>query len=1298
MLAAVATAVGMVVALRAPESQRRWALAWAAMTAATLVWAGLEQRELRAVQANWPAYRARLARDGASRLAGTVESTVRDLHAIARAALRDLAPGERPHAGGGDGLFTRLDALTAAPEERAIILLEADTVLAWGGRARVLPPQLAPVGVAASAFYLAVYVTETEGNRRAVALALLHAVPPADRLARGISERVVDDTNLEGLSFSSPDLPMERGDTLVRIDGTPMLVARPVVPLQGEMRLHLEEHARARVGFLLALAVIAFIVTAWRFARTLSWRFGAIAVALGCAAVVPLAQYSNVSRLFDPSLFFTPIGGPLTANAAALGITSALLLLGVLAVFRGRERPRRFTGVAIVLVVAGLGPFLLRDLARGIRIPPYGPSGALWMIWQIPLFLAAVSVLLAGTAAGGVALGRRRGLSPAVAPMIAAFAAVLAPAMWQAEGGWPWWYTVLWVVAIGALAFSKRARAVVVSAALVAALGAATLVWANTVRGRVNLARQDLAGLGAPDQEAMALLGRFIRSLAGEPTAPSRTALLQRFVTSDLAAAGYPVQLASWVGPDSVIAVLQTAPFALEREGVSQLAVEASAEGRPVVRAVEGAPATLLAAAVPASDGGVTTVIVAPRTRLVAPDPFAQLTGLSARPAGDQPYTLALGDPPPRGPAPPPRERWRREGSQLYGDFPVATSSGAARAHATIELRPLSALVQRGALIVLIDLLLVGALWMINVLADGRMGPWLRARHRSWRRSYRLRLSLALFAFFVLPAAVFAIWSYQQLITDAARARVLLVAEALRGVTPPDTSADWLARESARLDAPLLFYREGELVAASDPLFESLAPVGRLLPASVEQALGPGEELTASRIERIGESSIVFGYRLVQAGAGITDVVAAPARSADVALDRRRNDLAILVLFATAVGALAALWLSGVAARQLARPIRALRQAALAIAAGEREPPLHDEPTVEFQPVFNAFRRMAADLGASRAALEAAQRRTATVLRNVASGVVAIDEAGTVTVANAAAEALWGAPLPPGTPLRAADPFDLADRAARFAASDREEEELELDLGEQQLRVRLGRLGSDGVLITVDDVSALARAQRVLAWGEMARQVAHEIKNPLTPIRLGVQHLRRARHDGRVDFDAVLDQNVTRILAEIDRLDEIARAFSRYGAAPGQRPGAEPVDVARVVRDVMALETMGEGDVTFRAEGADAPRLAMAREQELREVLLNVLENARLANATRVTATLGADAEGRVELRVRDDGSGIPSDVLPRIFEPHFSTRTSGSGLGLAVSRQMIEAWGGEIAITSIVGEGTEVIVRLSAA
>jgi signal transduction histidine kinase len=198
-----------------------------------------------------------------------------------------------------------------------------------------------------------------------------------------------------------------------------------------------------------------------------------------------------------------------------------------------------------------------------------------------------------------------------------------------------------------------------------------------------------------------------------------------------------------------------------------------------------------------------------------------------------------------------------------------------------------------------------------------------------------------------------------------------------------------------------------------------------------------------------------------------------------------------------------------------------------------------------------------------------------------------------------------------------------------------------------------------------------------------------------------VQHLRRAYQAGRGDYEQVLGQNVERILAEIDRLDEIARAFSRYGTVPDERRAGEPIDVAAVVRDVVELERLGAADspVAWRLDGAEPPRVALARDDELREVLLNVLENARLAGAreVRVAVAGGEPGDGAVHVTVQDDGAGIPPALLSRVFEPHFSTRTSGSGLGLAISRRLVEGWGGTITLQSAEGAGTEVRITLAA-
>ena len=222
------------------------------------------------------------------------------------------------------------------------------------------------------------------------------------------------------------------------------------------------------------------------------------------------------------------------------------------------------------------------------------------------------------------------------------------------------------------------------------------------------------------------------------------------------------------------------------------------------------------------------------------------------------------------------------------------------------------------------------------------------------------------------------------------------------------------------------------------------------------------------------------------------------------------------------------------------------------------------------------------------------------------------------------------------------------------------------------------------------------RTARVLAWGEMAQQIAHEIKNPLTPIKLAVQHLRRAYRDQRPDFGRVLDDNVDQVLIEIDRLTEISRAFSRYGAPAEQAGPLTSVDVSGVVREAITLYRAGESTVRWNDDVEPELPRGRARTSELREVLMNLLENARDAVADDGAVMVSAHrVDGRIELQVRDDGPGIPADLLPRIFDPHFSTRSSGTGLGLAIVRRLVESWGGSVDVHSQPGEGTSFRVRI---
>ena len=1287
-LAAGATVV-MLLGTLGISGSRRWFLSSAAALVFFVIGGAAAQRSVWRIDNRWTDVQRELAVRGATLLGSAIVSAESELVGIATAALD--APGDPVRAS------APLESMVASSAERGVVLYRDGVPTAWGGQIRSELDTVSggdTVLVARrSHFYVTLYARVRRGGNQAVASLIIHADPPADRFATALDELVSRRSGVEG--FAYVPVTDSGGPGVVFPETRPGFRAVPVVAGQAEVRYATVERAMSIGALLLVFALVFFVAAVWRRSRLFTRRAAALAVALACVAIVPLSAFSNRSPLFDPALYFASFGGPFTANAGALGLTSGLVLLALLSVLRGRVRLRnRPVAVLALLLIAGLGPFLLRDLARGITPPPTGVTIPLWLGWQVPIFLAAVSVLLAGVSVGRASLGAKRGLSPMLGPTFAGIAALLGPVVWSAPARWPGWYPVLWILAIAALALTRRTRALVLIAAVVAACGSATLIWGATARKRVELAERDVIALTHIDADAERLLERFVGDLETDDSSADAAWLLERYVASDLAAAGYPVALATWSSPDTMLAELEPAGRLAPLPTIPALVREAVATGSPTQRTVESPEGTRLVLVVPHREGLITSVVVTPRTRLLPEDPYAWLLGLGGAFPADPPYTLSLTDVDAQTRSNLQEMRWHRQGNELHGDQVVQTGSGPRRAHMEVQLRSLDALIQRGTLVVLLDLAIVGILWTLNALAEGGFTRWLRLRQRRWARSYRARLTLALFTFFVVPALVFAMWSYRRLQSEDIQARELLVRETLRTVLAAPAPRRFEATAS-----PLLLYVGGRLERSSSLLYSQLAPMGRFLSPDIHRALDLSEEVAASRHERVGRTSALFGYLAASTERGERGVYAAPAPSNEIALDQRRRDLGILVLFATAVGALAAFWLSEAAAREFARPIGSLRRAAIAVAQGEREPPLAGEPPVEFGAVFSAFRRMASDLSESREALEVAQRRTAAILRNVASGVIAVSPAETVTLANPRADGMLDCALPPGTKLETVLPQQLFSIVRAFLPATHEVEEFEMRIGSRQLRGRLTRLagGAAGAVLTLDDVTDLARAERVLAWGQMARQVAHEIKNPLTPIRLGVQHLQRARADKRADFDEILNSNVGRILAEIGRLDAIARSFSRYGTVPSDRAPAEPVDVSAAVRDILGLERMGESGIVWERIGADVPVLAMARADELREVLLNLLENARLADARRVEVVVES-LPSYVTIAVADDGHGISADALPRIFEPHFSTRTSGSGLGLAVSRRIVNDWGGDITVASTVGKGTTVTVTLVSA
>jgi two-component system, NtrC family, nitrogen regulation sensor histidine kinase NtrY len=1221
--------------------------------------AALGQQALLRIERNWPAAETDLTHRSTAAMARALGAAA---NALEQSATRALDAPQSPARA-----FAWLAPLAHGSGDRGVVLYRAGIPVAWSGWVGApIDSGSASITVVRSSFYVVLQATARRGADRAVATALLHADPPADRLADPLDAEIASATGVDSFAVLAQPVPVAAdgaaSDTVatLTVRGVSFVSLQAVPPRNDEARLHTAERATSQGALVIALALLAFVVAEWRPRTTIWWRrLVALAVPLAALAIVPLNAFSNASRWFDPTYFFSPVGGPYTASVGALGVTGAIVLLAALAAARARFHLRPRWLAATVAVVISVGALLaLRYVAGGITPPGAAVPLSLWVGWQVALALGTTALLVGAAVAARGAMPAKGGLPPALAITMAVFAATLGPFLWTVGAQWPSWYGALWCATAIAAAFSRRARWGVVPPALVAALSSALIIWGTTAEKRVVLAERDLAGLAVPDPEAVTLLDRFGAELAADRPPASRADLLKAFSRSDLAAAAYPVRLAIWspqVGERMSVAL---ARFETDSAAVALAARTAHDHHIIVLTWISEYPGVQLVLAVPGAGSDVTTAVVAPQTRLITENAFATLVGLAPDATASPPYTISLLELVPRrfgarapsdaldqgdaagakdsavdSAAPPDTApgakagishrlgndtpispavaglapvSWTRTGSSLHGDWLVPSNFGPARAHVEVPLRPFDALVQRAVLLAVLDLIAVLLLWAISAAGDGVLTRWLRAHAQRWMRSYRTRISVVLFTFFVVPAVLFAVWSYRRLRSDDAEERALLVWQTLRAAATGGLQE--LPADADRVGTPLFLYQGGVLDAASDSMFQELAPIGRFLRPDVELQLGLGNEVRVSRAQPLAGTGLLFGYRAVDAPTGARVVLAAPARHDETALDTdlesRRTDLGILVLFSVVLGAGAALWLSGRAARQLARPIDELRRAALAVAAGEREPNLAGDPPAEFAPVFAAFRRMAADFGES---------------------------------------------------------------------------------------------------------------QRVLAWGEMARQVAHEIKNPLTPIRLGIQHLQRARAAGRRDFDDILNQNAGRILAEIDRLDRIARSFSRYGSGATERAPAEPTDLSPVVRDVVELERLDVGGgVQWDLHAIAGPVVVRARSDDVREVLLNVLENARLAGARRVKIQVAVDrgavergapgvaregvvrdGSGRASILVEDDGEGIPPNVLPRIFEPHFSTRTSGSGLGLAVSRRVVESWGGTITVQSQPGQGTRVTIVL---
>ena len=388
-------------------------------------------------------------------------------------------------------------------------------------------------------------------------------------------------------------------------------------------------------------------------------------------------------------------------------------------------------------------------------------------------------------------------------------------------------------------------------------------------------------------------------------------------------------------------------------------------------------------------------------------------------------------------------------------------------------------------------------------------------------------------------------------------------------------------------------------------------------------------------------------------------------------------------------------------ARSFTMPLTELVRGTQRIAAGARS--LEVRPAeVELQALSEAIDRMAQGIAEGRERLVREKQFVERVVENITAGVVSLDGRGHVLMANRVAAELLGVRV--GEPL--ADVLTAAPRLAAVRAfvegAGRELRQATVRLpgtdGEREWTLVWAPVpgaGEPSALLVVEDSTEVLRGQRLQAWAEMARIIAHEIKNPLTPIRLSAEHMRQVYGGDPERFGEVFERCTTNILRQVDELRQIAGEFSAYSHIPQLelRPGELVAAVAEVVESYRAAPPTGV-EIAFRAP--PEPVTARFDVRLLARAVRNLVENALRATVRggRVEVRVEVD-EALARIVVADDGPGVPAELLARIFDPYFSTHAAGTGLGLPIASRIAEEHGGRVTARNLPAGGLEVAITI---
>ena len=406
---------------------------------------------------------------------------------------------------------------------------------------------------------------------------------------------------------------------------------------------------------------------------------------------------------------------------------------------------------------------------------------------------------------------------------------------------------------------------------------------------------------------------------------------------------------------------------------------------------------------------------------------------------------------------------------------------------------------------------------------------------------------------------------------------------------------------------------------------------------------------------------------------------------------------------------LAAIWVALRVAAGITVPIRKLAEGTMAVAAGRFDYQIDEKTGDEVGVLIESFNKMTRDLKHSREQLEQEVSYKQTILSNVDTGVVSMDRTGRITMINRAASEILA--------VQERDVLDKRyDEAFAFIQLDpirdlfrkleegrgRAEEEMDLSVRGRvlTLRVRVSTLRDGagvqiGSVITFDDLTELIRAKKAETWQDVARRIAHEFKNPLTPIKLSAERLRKKHAEGAADFDTVFDECSRTIVQEADGLRKLVDEFADFARMPGSNP--VPQQLAPVIESAAQLYASAHKDITVIKDLAAAMPEVILDAEQMKRVFINLFQNAveAMGGTGRIWVSSRMTAGGMAQVEVADEGPGIAAEDLPKLFQPDFSRKKKKSGLGLAIVQRIMKDHNGSIQVEQNSPKGARFLIEL---